>query len=65
MFNTHLSYVKVIGDVVFTGEFSYALAVLCGFDIFVRDKVIHDQSYFIFIKYGIYRHFIHLMNRYR
>ena len=65
MLDTHFSDIKIISDIMFTGKFSYTLAVLCRLDIFVRDKVIHDQCHFIFIKYRIYCHLIHLMNCYR
>ena len=65
MLNSHLSYIKIIGDIVATGKFTNTFTVLSRLNILIRNKVIHYQCNFIFVKYGIYCHLIHLMNRNR
>ena len=65
MFNSHFSHVKIVGNLVTTGKLSYTFAVFCGFNIFIRNKVVHNQCHFVFIKHGIHRHFIHFVNSHR
>ena len=65
MLNSHLSYIKIIGDIVATGKFTNTFTVLSRLNILIRNKVIHYQCNFIFVKYGIYCHLIHLMDSYR
>ena len=62
VFDSHLSYVKIIGDLIFTGKFTYTFAVFCWFDIFIRDKMIHYQCNLILVKYFLLFKLVHLMN---
>ena len=65
MFDSHLSHIKVIGNIVPAGKFTAAFTVLSRFNILVRDKVIHNQSYFLIIKNGLVIHLLHLIDRNR
>ena len=62
MLDSHLSYIKIIGNIVTTGKFTDTFAVFCRLDIFIWNKMIHNKCNFIFIKYSIYGHLIHLMD---
>ena len=48
--DSHLSHVKIIGDLLAAGKFPHTLAVLRRLDIFVGDKMIHHQGNLILIK---------------
>ena len=65
VFDSHLPHVEVIGDIVAAGKLSHALAVFCGFNILIRDKMVHYQGDLILVKHCLHCHFIHFMNRYR
>ena len=66
MLNSHLSHIKIVGDLMTTGKFTDTFAVFCGFDVFVRDKMIHNQGNFILMKYcPAYSAFVHLMDSHR
>ena len=65
MLDAHLSHVEVIGYLLTTGEFTDAFAVLCGFDVFIRDKMIHNQGDFILMEYVLLIQLLHLADSYR
>ncbi len=65
MFNSHLPYVKIVGNPVLACKIPAALTVFGGLDIFIRNKMVHNQGDFILIKYGLVIHLFHLVNRYR
>ena len=62
MLDTHLSYIKIISDVMLARKLSYTFAVLCRLNIFIRNKVIHNKCDLVFVKHFILCHFIHFMN---
>ena len=43
MFDSHVPYVKVVDDAVASGKAAALFCLLCGFDVFVRDEVVHDH----------------------
>lgn len=63
--NSHLANIKIICDFMLTCKFAYAFAMLCGLDILVWNKMIHDKRDLILIKYIFIFKFVHLMNGYR
>ena len=65
MLDPHFSYVKVIGDIMAAGKLPHTFTVFCGFNVFVRNKMVHHKGYFIFIKNRIYCHFVHFVDRHR
>ena len=65
MLDPHFSYVKVIGDIMAAGELPHTFTMFCRFNVFVRNKVVHNKGYFIFIKNSIYCHFVHFVDGHR
>ena len=65
MLDSHLSYVKIVGDIMTTGKFTTAFAVFRRLDILIRDKMIHNQRNFVMIEYRLVVHLLHLIDRYR
>ena len=65
MLDTHLSYLKIIRNIMRLGIFTDTLAVLRRLDIFIWCKVIRNKGNFIFIKYCLLVELFNLVNRYR
>ena len=65
MFDTHFSYIKVVGDFVFACKLSDAFTMLCRFDVFIWYKVVHNQCDFILMEHSVYFHFLYLMDSHR
>ena len=59
---SHLTYIKIVCNIIFAGELAHAFAMLCGFNVFIWSKVIHHKCDFIFVKYTLYIHFSDFMN---
>ena len=62
MLYSHLTYIKIVCNIIFAGELAHAFAMLCGFNVFIWSKVIHHKCDFIFVKYTLYIHFSDFMN---
>ena len=62
MLDTHLSYFKIIGDLIAACKLTYTFAMLCGFDIFIRYEMIGNQCDLILIKYTVYLHLVHFLD---
>ena len=65
MLDAHLSHVEVIGYLLTTGKFTDAFAVFRGFDVLVRNKMIHNQGDFVLMKYVLSVQLLHLPDSYR
>ena len=46
MLDSHLSYIKIIGNIVTTGTIRDTFAVFCRLDIFIWNKMIHNKCNF-------------------
>ncbi len=62
MLDTHLPDIKIIRDFIFAGKFADTFTVLCGFDVFVRYKMIHNKCYLVFVKYAFHLHLFDFVN---
>ncbi len=62
MFDSHLSYIEIIGNFVFAGKITAAFTVFRGFNILIWNKVVHDQGNLIFMKDRIFIKFLHFLN---
>ena len=65
MFDSHLSHIKIIGDLISARKLTDAFAMLCGFDVLIWYKVIHDKCNLVLVENAVYLHFFNLMNGYR
>ena len=65
MLDPHLSYIKVIRNIMFPGVLTHALAVFSRLDILIRDKMVHDQCDLIPVKHLVACELIHLLDRNR
>ena len=60
--NSHLSDIKIIGNLMATCKLADTFTVLCRFNIFVWCKMIHDKCDFVLVEYTVHFHFFNFMN---
>ena len=65
MLDSHLSYVKIVGDIMTTGKLSDTFAVFRRFNILIGNKVIRNKCDLVLIKNSLVVHLLHLIDRYR
>ena len=65
MFDTHLSYIKIICNIMPACKLSDAFTMLCRFDILIRCKMIRHQCNLIFVKNSLFIQFLNFVNCYR
>ena len=65
MLNSHLSDIKIIGNLMATCKLADTFAVLRRLDILIRNKVIHYQCDLILIKYRIILQLLNLVDCHR
>ena len=65
MLNARLAHVVQVCDAVLFGKGARLRTELCGFDVLIWYKVIHDKCDLVLVENAVYLHFFDLMNGHR
>ena len=63
--DAHLSHLKIVRDLVPTGELPDAFAMLRGLDVFIRHKMIRHKSYLVLVEHALCPELVHLLDCHR